>query len=81
MLSAYEHVRLCHEQLMKLQVICLEDLVQNFLIEIVQEEYSDLTSHSCHILYDLIGLCLSYAEIIFILAISLYQVDKCIHRK
>ena len=81
MLSAYEHVRLCHKQLMNFQVICPEDLVQHLLIEVIHEQYSDLASHPGDIIYDLIGLCLPYAEIIFVLSIPLYQVNKCIYRK
>ena len=55
--------------------------MQDNLIEIIQKQNPNLTSHMRHILDDLIGLRLSDAEIIFVLSVFLDQIHKCIDCK
>ena len=81
MLPADKNMRFCHKELMKLQIVGLQDLREHNLIEIIEKQDSDLTPHTRHILDNLIRLCLPDAEIIFILSIFLDQINKCINRK
>ena len=81
MISAYEHMRFRLEQKMKFQIIGSEYLHNDFLIEVIEEQYTDLTPHSGNILYQLICLGLPETEIVFILSVFLYQVYKCIYCK
>ena len=81
MFSADKYMGTGNKQLVEFQIMGFQQLAEYRFIEIIQKQDSDLAAQTRHIFYDLIGLCLPQAEIVFFLPVLFDQVHECVDGK